>query len=331
FPAQGSGADPQGDPSELRLVFSVQRRFPGRSREFIAKDLPVFTYNEKGDLITDYPYIQTDCYYEGFVEDVPGSVVSLSTCSGLSGLLKVEDRNYDIEPIEDSSSFQHLIFQVAADEDSPDRCGVTGDFLENQPAEKRELPTNESRKYDPRYHTLYGHTRYLEFFLTSDKLVYKRLEENETKVLNSMLLLTSILNTMYTSLNLRIVLVGTEIWTEVDQITVTHLLDHAFHFFAPWARRFLKPRIYFDHAQLLLGRHYRGTLGLATQGTVCNTDASTSIIRFSNNENVYNAAGSAHELGHALIFGHDDEAGNVARFCRCPGCKERCIMRSKLS
>ncbi|XP_059579240.1 disintegrin and metalloproteinase domain-containing protein 9-like [Alligator mississippiensis] len=146
-----------------------------------------------------------------------------------------------------------------------------------------------------------------------------------------MLLLTSILNTMYTSLNLRIVLVGTEIWTDVDQITVTHLLDHAFHFFAPWARRFLKPRIYFDHAQLLLGRHYRGTLGLATQGTVCNTDASTSIIRFSNNENVYNAAGSAHELGHALIFGHDDEAGNVARFCRCPGCKERCIMRSKLS
>lgn len=63
-----------------------------------------------------------------------------------SGLLKVEDRNYDIQPIEDSSSFQHLIFQVAADEDSPDRCGVTGDFLENQAAEERELPTNESRK-----------------------------------------------------------------------------------------------------------------------------------------------------------------------------------------
>ncbi|KAM9602325.1 disintegrin and metalloproteinase domain-containing protein 20-like [Morphnus guianensis] len=113
-------------------------------RNLIAKDIPVFTYSPEGDLITEFPYIQDDCYYKGFVEGSPGSVVSLSTCFGISGVLQIGDLRYEIEPMENSSTFQHLIYRRALEGGSRQLCQVPEEHKDHLP--EFGEPANRSHK-----------------------------------------------------------------------------------------------------------------------------------------------------------------------------------------
>ncbi|OBS77747.1 hypothetical protein A6R68_19865, partial [Neotoma lepida] len=36
---------------------------------FLIRNLPVFTYSDQGSLLEDYPFVQDDCYYHGYVEE----------------------------------------------------------------------------------------------------------------------------------------------------------------------------------------------------------------------------------------------------------------------
>ncbi|CAM5073063.1 unnamed protein product [Natator depressus] len=266
---------------------------------FIAPNFPVFTYNEKGDLITDYPYIQSgqgishdqngecstvlwwilgpqeavgmtammvklvppnppvfqpeddDCYYSGYVEDVPESAVVLSTCSGLWGHLMIYDLNYEIEPVKSSSTFQHVIYRMSADEDSPDRCGVTDEDIEDQATKGTEHQISMvqmERQLEVDKHELdtwYTSTRYLECYFVADKAKFRYEDSNET-------LLT------------------------LKMVQYVHFTNEA-----------------------------RGKTTL------------------------YDATIVAHEMGHSLGFPHDDEKKNIARgcVCKCPR-KGKCIMWS---
>ncbi|XP_073185230.1 disintegrin and metalloproteinase domain-containing protein 20-like [Lepidochelys kempii] len=134
-----------------------------------------------------------NCYYSGYVEDVPESVAVLSTCSGLWGHLKIYDLNYEIEPIKSSSAFQHIIYRMAADEDSPGRCGVTDEDIEDQTAKgrdhqiskvqmERQLVVDKSE-----LNTLYTSTRYLECYFVADKAKFRHEDSNETLLTLKML------------------------------------------------------------------------------------------------------------------------------------------------
>ncbi|TFK01870.1 NUAK family SNF1-like kinase 2 [Platysternon megacephalum] len=214
---------------------------------FIAPNFPVFTYNEKEELITDYPYIQDDCYYSGYVEDVPGSVAVLSTCSGLWGHLKIYDLNYEIEPVKSSSTFQHIIYQMAADKDSPGRCGVADEDIEDQTAKGREHQISKVQMERQlivdkgELNTLYTSTRYLECYFVADK----------AKVSNQMIVFCSNYN-MYRPFGLHVVLIALELWTERDLMTITHLLDQVIVIYSTYVRKFLMGRVRFDHTQLIV-------------------------------------------------------------------------------
>ncbi|GAB1293054.1 Disintegrin and metalloproteinase domain-containing protein 18 [Apodemus speciosus] len=52
------------------------------------------------------------CHYQGYVDEVPNSVVTLSICSGLRGFLQLENISYGIEPLESSARFEHIVYQV---------------------------------------------------------------------------------------------------------------------------------------------------------------------------------------------------------------------------
>ncbi|EMP28012.1 Disintegrin and metalloproteinase domain-containing protein 9 [Chelonia mydas] len=264
---------------------------------FIAPNFPVFTYNEKGDLITDYPYIQDDCYYSGYVEDVPESVVVLSTCSGLWGHLMIYDLNYEIEPVKSSSTFQHVIYRMAADEDSPDRCGVTDEDIEDQATKGTEHQISMvqmERQLEVDKHELdtwYTSTRYLECYFVADKAK------------------------MYRPFGLHVVLIGLEFWTERDLITITHNLGDSLGFYSAYVGRFLMGRVHFDHTELILAPSYFCVLFNCIQARGKTT--------------LYDATIVAHEMGHSLGFPHDDEKKNIARgcVCKCPR-KGKCIMWS---
>ncbi|XP_062983817.1 disintegrin and metalloproteinase domain-containing protein 20-like [Elgaria multicarinata webbii] len=67
-----------------------------------------------------------ECYYSGYVEDVLDSQVILSTCAGLWGHVKIGTLSYEIEPIENSPTFQHLIYRKTPKQREPCR-GIVED------------------------------------------------------------------------------------------------------------------------------------------------------------------------------------------------------------
>ncbi|KAH0623117.1 hypothetical protein JD844_031089 [Phrynosoma platyrhinos] len=85
---------------------------PEGSGYFLTNDFRVYTYNRAGAVMSFIPSIQRDCYYQGYIDGYVDSLVMLSTCAGLSGVLQFENVSYGIEPVESASGFQHLIYRV---------------------------------------------------------------------------------------------------------------------------------------------------------------------------------------------------------------------------
>ncbi|XP_039379550.1 disintegrin and metalloproteinase domain-containing protein 32 isoform X6 [Mauremys reevesii] len=79
---------------------------------FLSDDFRVYTYTKGGAVHSDFPHIKDDCYYQGYIAGFPNSLVTLSTCSGLRGLLQFENASYGIEPLDSSPGFEHIIYQI---------------------------------------------------------------------------------------------------------------------------------------------------------------------------------------------------------------------------
>ncbi|OPJ83296.1 disintegrin and metalloproteinase domain-containing protein 20 [Patagioenas fasciata monilis] len=212
----------------------------------IAKDIPVFTYSPEGRLITEFPYIQDDCYYEGFVEGSPRSIVSLSTCFGISGVLQIGDLWYEIEPVENSLTFQHLIYRRALENGSSGLCQVAEEHKAHLP-EDGEL-ANGSRK-----------------IVFAD---FKVKNYNETEMLHMLVSISNLLNTIYKPMKLQVVISAVEVWTKADQVATARSLAQTLQGFAVWCYKDAFGRINYDHIQLLIGE-YDEERGLAWKRSMC--------------------------------------------------------------
>ncbi|XP_074833083.1 disintegrin and metalloproteinase domain-containing protein 9-like [Carettochelys insculpta] len=313
---------------KLHIVHLLQKKM------FIAPNLPVFTYN-KGKLITDYPYIQDDCYYSGFVEDIPESLAVLSTCSGLWGHFQISDLNYEIEPVKSSSTFQHVIYRLTPDEDPPDRCEVTDEETENQAPEGREHQISNVQMRDEvitdedELDRFYTPVRYLECYFVADKAKYLLEDSNETLLTLKMIQYVHLTNEMYRPLGLHVVMIGLELWTERNLVTITHRTGDSLVYFAAYVEKFLMGRIRFDHSQLLLGGRLQGLLGVSYGDYLCTRSPSVAVVRGGSKSALGVAIIISHEMGHSLGFKHDNSKSNTARgcICKCPT-GGKCIMWS---
>nr|XP_020647510.1 disintegrin and metalloproteinase domain-containing protein 21-like [Pogona vitticeps] len=200
-------------------------------RSFVISNLPVYTYNMKGDVIADYPYVQDDCYYSGYVEGTPDSSVVLSTCAGLWGHVQIGTLRYEIEPIENSPKFQHLIYRKTPEQREPCRSVVeeratwTDEGGELQMVALDDLMPPIRGADDLEHNTV---TSYLEYYVVVDK------------------------GMIYLPLDLHVYLVGLELWTERDHITVsTKSLGVTLQAFYKYVRDDLRHRAHFDHAGIL--------------------------------------------------------------------------------
>uniref|UniRef100_A0A7M4FQR5 ADAM metallopeptidase domain 33 n=1 Tax=Crocodylus porosus TaxID=8502 RepID=A0A7M4FQR5_CROPO len=172
----------------------------------IARPFPVFTYGARGALAGSAP--QDDCYYHGYVEDVAESLVALSTCAGLRGLLRIGGRSYGIEPVEGSRTFQHIVFRLPEGRRAARRCGVAGEAWPPSPAQRMPSP-------------IWLHARYIEVFVVVDR---EQVSQRGTGHCGAQLGRAGsqglCLSRVYRTLNLRVVLMGVEIWTYNNQVQV---------------------------------------------------------------------------------------------------------------
>ncbi|XP_029459932.1 disintegrin and metalloproteinase domain-containing protein 9-like [Rhinatrema bivittatum] len=242
-----------------------------QNRESLSSNFTVFSYTDEGKLLVEQPYIRNDCYYYGTLEGIEDSVVALSTCSGLRGFLQTKNWNYGIQPMESSSSFQHLVYRMKDLDFEEDLCGVISKDAEID----LTIFTPNTARTNP---VITAKRRYLELAIIVDYEWYVYAKRNSTKVQNDIVQIVNLADAMFDAINIDIILLGVEIWTQKSLINVTRGAEDVLNEFKDWKQKDFQKRMHSDIATLVLNRSYNTTIGLAYVGTVCVKTYSVSFI-----------------------------------------------------
>ncbi|XP_071585243.1 disintegrin and metalloproteinase domain-containing protein 9 [Heliangelus exortis] len=293
-----------------------------KNKELLPKDFTVYTYNKEGKLQSENPDVQDHCHYQGYVEGSLDSVVAVSTCSGLRGLVTIGNITYGIEPVDPSSGSEHILYRLDNVKKEPTTCGVTPEDHEREHPEENQHPS--MTQLLRRKRAVLHQTRYVELFIVVDKEKFEDFGKSETEVREHMVQLANFLDSMYIMLNIRIVLVGLEIWKYENIISTDGGAGDVLANFVQWREKNLVLRRRHDSAQFVLKKGFGGTAGMAYVGTVCSKSHAGGINVFGRISIQMFASIMAHELGHNLGMNHDDE-----RVCHCGA--SSCIMSSGAS
>ncbi|XP_028728220.2 disintegrin and metalloproteinase domain-containing protein 25-like, partial [Peromyscus leucopus] len=301
------------------LHFGGQRHFiyMKAKKAFISRQLSVFTYTDQGALHKDQPFVQKDCYYHGYMDGDPDSMVALTTCfGGIQGILQINGTVYEIKPKNLSSTFEHLVRKIHSEETQlfPMRCALTEEELARQmKLHRNDNPTLMQSGYEG----WWTHKSFLELALVVDHERIRYLDGNQSRVLQEILIIVGLINEIYLALDVEVVLLGVEMWNEGNPITVNNIYD-LLSDFCLWKAISLNNRIQNDIAHLFVLYDFQQYLGLAFVGTVCMPRDNCGVDCLIGDNLFHFGKITAHEMGHNLGMLHDEGS------CTCG--MERCLM-----
>ncbi|XP_032069030.1 disintegrin and metalloproteinase domain-containing protein 21-like [Thamnophis elegans] len=312
----------QEEPQDVSYLVPIEGNphvvFLRQRKNFIPKVFPVFTYNTAGDLQVDHPFIKDDCFYHGFIQRKSPSRVTLSTCSGgLRGLIQMENKTYEIEPLQESSTFQHVVFQLEVEEGVPRMtCGV-GEKQEKH--QEDTIPETENLGNKEVFgKSWWPHTRYVEVAIVIDHERYLQFNSNESFITMRVLDIIHTANSFYDALSVHLSIVGLVIWSQSNPIQITTSSDDTLKLFNTWRKDHLLKIFKNDVGHLFAYSHFGVVLGLAYVGTICRSHWASGIESYRTSSLFLISELFAHELGHNLGMKHDEQ------FCHCG--KPVCIM-----
>uniref|UniRef100_A0A8C5NEX9 Zinc metalloproteinase-disintegrin-like crotastatin n=1 Tax=Gouania willdenowi TaxID=441366 RepID=A0A8C5NEX9_GOUWI len=304
LPRQGSCTETLS-PSMLILMLSF-------NSDIITSDYTETHYKEDGTQVTEVPKEIDHCYYQGSIVNDSQSSASISTCDGLRGYFRTSAQRYLIEPLSSSDVGDHAVSTFNDNTFTPAMCGVTNTSW----SDDFEPPTGRSRSRSKQ--------KYIELFLVADNREYLKMKRDQTKLRQRIFEIVNFVNMAYKPLQTFIALVGIEIWSNRDQISVTPPAGKNLNAFMNWRNSELMTRKKHDNAHLISAIDFEGaTVGLAYIGTLC-SGHSVGVIQDHNDRAIAVGATLAHEMGHNLGMDHDDSSA-----CVCT--EDSCIMAAALS
>ncbi|AWP06468.1 putative zinc metalloproteinase-disintegrin-like crotastatin [Scophthalmus maximus] len=287
--------------------------------ELLTKDYTETHYEEDGTQVTTSPNDIDHCYYHGRIVDDSESSVSISTCDGLRGYFRTSAQRYLIEPLSGGDEGDHAVTSFNHKNFTPAVCGVTNTSW----SDDFEPPTGRSRSRSAGI-SIVQQQKYIELFLVADNRAYVKMKQDQTALRKRMFEVVNFVNMAYKPMRTFIALVGLEIWSKADQISVTPPAGANLDAFMRWRNSELVKRKKHDNAHLISGIDFEGgTVGLAFIGTLC-SGHSVGVVQDHNDRAIAVGATLAHEMGHNLGMNHDDSSG-----CSCSG--DSCIMAAALS
>ncbi|XP_069796233.1 disintegrin and metalloproteinase domain-containing protein 15 isoform X2 [Narcine bancroftii] len=305
---------PQGVPPvrlqcEIRAGGRRLRLDLERNENLLPSAHSLMFYLPNGTLMTSEEASPVNCFYHGRVRGFPNSWVSVSTCSGLRGLLALTPhRSYGIEPVSGDPRGVHLISHLEGDHSTHRRCAV--DNRTQYPDTSTDQGARQRRRRD-----ILTESKYVELVMVADRKEFRRYGDDWKMVQLRMLEIANQVDAFYRPLGIRVALVGVEIWSQENPFEISSSPGETLDRFLEWRETHLVPRIPHDNAQLLIGGSFPGgAVGMASQNSMCSKDRSGGVIVDHSVSILAVASTIAHELGHNLGLSHDSES----RRCICP-------------
>ncbi|TTC14935.1 Disintegrin and metalloproteinase domain-containing protein 12 [Bagarius yarrelli] len=277
-------------------------------------------YREDGQTVTRNSMV--NCYYHGEVEGHTGSDVSLSTCSGLKGFILLTNKMFMVEPAFEPDNGTHVVYRGEHLQFPSGSCGHGHNMSNINQGDVRELlqSFNSRHKRDAQ-----KTTKYVELIIVADNREYHKHGKDLEKVKQRMAEIANYVDKFYRVLNIRVALVGLEVWSDSDKCSVTQDPFTTLHEFLDWRKLKLLPLTPHDNAQLISGVYFQGTtIGMAPIMSMCTAEQSGGIVMDHSDNPLGAAVTLAHELGHNFGMNHD----TPERGCGCGMTVERggCIM-----
>ncbi|XP_069872046.1 A disintegrin and metallopeptidase domain 3-like isoform X2 [Dipodomys merriami] len=222
-----------------------------------------YSNTKAGTLKVDTPLIKGHCFYKGHVAEIPRSVVTLSTCSGLRGLLQLENVSYGIEPLEQSATYEHMLYE-----------------LKDNKIDYFPLKENYSKlqHVDQPYRVLVKPEKNLDVILLKRTLkikvvmgqaLYDYMGSEMGITIQKVVYVFALLNTMYSQVNVTVLLSTLEVWTDQNMISTDGDANEILQRFLLWQQSMPFQR-FDDVTFLLLFKDSSDYVGAAYHGLVCN-------------------------------------------------------------
>ncbi|NP_001121218.1 ADAM metallopeptidase domain 28, gene 1 like L homeolog precursor [Xenopus laevis] len=274
-------------------------------------------YLPDGTPVTTSPKIQHHCYYQGNVKNDNGSLLSLSTCSGLSGLIQTEGQMYLIEPLKETDSEAHAVYE--AQMEIPKTCGVDNTTY------RKEIVVKKSRSgTSAEQQKILKAQKYVHLYVVADNSMFVKYNRSIPIVKTRIYEIINFVNVVYKAINTFVALTGIEVWNVSDQFKVVTSAAQNLGAFSDWRKNVLLSRNPNDNAQFLTNTDFDGaTVGLAFVASMCTDSQSAGVNQDHSEPSIAIGATVAHEMGHNLGMNHDSNS------CSCGA--NSCIMAPDLS
>ncbi|XP_068161489.1 zinc metalloproteinase-disintegrin-like 2d isoform X1 [Antennarius striatus] len=320
--------DQQLHPDVVRYELAIEGRnhtiHLEKNRNLIGKHFTETHYSEEGKRVTTSQR-QENCYYHGHIEGMKDSSVSVGICSGISGFVRAQQQVYLIEPLGPSEDDYHAVYgsENLATGSRPS-CGSSSNSTTPYDRDQDPVLAGLFRPRSWKSKPITGPESFVELFVVVDNTEYKHYgSETKSRILG----VVNHVDKLYRPLNIRIVLVGLEIWTYEDQIVVDINSETTLDNFLHWRRSDLLQRMTHDTAQFVTGIDFDGdTVGLANKFAIC-TENSGGVNQDHHDNPIGLASTIAHEMGHNFGMSHDD----ADCLCGPPHSSGNCVMADKLS
>ncbi|XP_047405623.1 A disintegrin and metallopeptidase domain 3-like [Sciurus carolinensis] len=218
----------------------------------------------------DITETHASCFYEGYVENIPKSAVTLNICSGLRGFLLLENVSYGIEPLESSATFEHMIYQIKNDKNnySPLIEGYSGSQYIGQPYRilvKTDTVSEITLKTT------------LKIQIIIDKAMFDYMDSDMDIAAEKVIQIIGLINTMFSQLKMTVMLSSLEIWSDQNKISTNGSADEILQRFLSWKQTILSPRST-NMAYLLIYKDYPNFVGATYHGKACDSKFAVGII-----------------------------------------------------
>ncbi|XP_006900365.1 PREDICTED: disintegrin and metalloproteinase domain-containing protein 18-like [Elephantulus edwardii] len=258
-----------GDTSQTRIIYVIEINGKAytlhlEKQSFLPPHFLVYSYSKLGIRLLESPFVKDHCFYQGYTEEIPKSIVTLNTCyTGLRGLLQLENVSYGIEPMQSSSTYEHIIYQIRDKKIDFYPLGKNYSLKEFEDQFYKILVKSD------KYSNVMLINRTLHVQIVMDKALYDYMGSEVAVAAEKVVQIFSLINTMFSQLKMTIMLSSLELWSDKNKISTHGDADDILQRFLSWKHTYLAQRPG-DMAYLLIYRDYANYVGATYQGVACN-------------------------------------------------------------